>query len=78
MEPPERTFSHDLMGARQLAGLNRADFAQRYQADPTVITRIESGDFSVTEKTVRRYAAALGLRVRLSFEPDPKARMAKV
>lgn len=63
----EERFSDVLRAARERCGVTRAELARRCGVKPPVVTRWESGASMIGEATVQKYAAALGLRVRLAM-----------
>ncbi len=69
---PEGSFSEALFGAMQQAGVTRTELAIKMRVRPPVVTKILNGRHYVSERTVLRVAALLGLRPRLTFEPLPK------
>lgn len=67
--PRKGTFSDTLYRLRKAAGYSRAEMARLIGTAPPNITRVESGAVGVSERIARSYAKALGLNVRLVFEP---------
>lgn len=50
-------------------GLRNEDLAERTGASNDTLVRVLSGRENVTLSSVKRVAAALGLRVKVTFEP---------
>jgi transcriptional regulator with XRE-family HTH domain len=65
----DRSFHLVLRQARIDARITQRELAKRLGQHPTAISRVERGDFAVTELWVRRYADALGLEVWLVLVP---------
>ena len=66
----EKEFSLAAMiGARTRAGLTREQVAQRIKTTQVVIARLEGGGSEPSTRTLERYAAATGPRLRIKFEP---------
>ena len=57
-----------LIEARSRAGLTQAQVARRMKTTQTVIARLESGRAKPSTRTLGRFAAAVGARLRISFE----------
>ena len=57
-----------LIDARSRAGLTQAQVARRMKTTQTVIARLESGRAKPSTRTLGRFAAAVGARLRISFE----------
>lgn len=57
----------NMVNARKRAGLTQQDVAQRMGISQSAVAKIESG-WNLNVKTLRRYAAATGTKLRLSFE----------
>jgi ribosome-binding protein aMBF1 (putative translation factor) len=62
-----------LIRARAKAGLTQKQLAQRMKTTQAVVARLESGRARPSTRTLERFAAATGTRLRISFEP-PSAR----
>jgi len=67
----EFTLASALIEARAHAGLTQEQLAQRMNTSQTVIARLESGKVRPSTRTLERFAAATGMRLRISFEPMP-------
>ena len=59
-----------LIGARARAGLTQAQLARRMKTTQAVVARLESGRTKPSTRTLERFAAATGMRLRISFEPE--------
>ena len=59
-----------LIEARARAGLTQEEVAARMQTTQTVIARLESGRTKPSTRTLERFAAATGMRLRILFEPS--------
>ncbi len=58
-----------MIEARARAGLTQEQLAERMHTTQTVIARLESGRVKPSTRTLERFAAATGMRLRISFEP---------
>lgn len=65
----EFNMASALIEARARAGLTQEEVAQRMKTTQTVIARLESGRVKPSTRTLERFAAATGTRLRISFEP---------
>jgi ribosome-binding protein aMBF1 (putative translation factor) len=71
----EFTLVSALIAARTRAGLTQAQLAARMHTTQAVIARLEGGQTKPSTRTLERFAAATGMRLRISFEPatsDPR------
>jgi len=59
-----------LIEARTRAGLTQEQVARRMKTTQAVIARLESGGSRPSTRTLERYAAATGSRLRITFEPE--------
>lgn len=59
-----------LIEARTRAGLTQQQVARRMKTTQAVIARLEGGGSKPSTRTLERYAAATGSRLRISFEPE--------
>jgi ribosome-binding protein aMBF1 (putative translation factor) len=59
-----------LIEARTRAGLTQGQVAQRMKTSQAVIARLEGGGSRPSTRTLERYAAATGSRLKISFEPE--------
>ena len=60
-----------MIEARSKAGLTQEQLAQHMKTTQAVIARLESGRVKPSTRTLERFAAATGMRLRISFEPAP-------
>lgn len=60
-----------LISARSTASLTQEEVAQRMNTTQATIARLESGRGKPSTRTLERYAAATGTRLKISFEPQP-------
>jgi ribosome-binding protein aMBF1 (putative translation factor) len=58
-----------LIQARARAGLTREEVARRMGATQAAVARLEGGRSKPSTRTLERFAAATGTRLRISFEP---------
>jgi ribosome-binding protein aMBF1 (putative translation factor) len=71
----EFALASTIIEARTRAGLTQQQLAGRMHTTQTVIARLESGKVKPSTRTLERFAAATGMRLRISFEPaSPAAR----
>ncbi len=59
-----------LIEARTRAGLTQEQVAHRMKTTQAVIARLESGGSKPSTRTLQRFAAATGSRLRITFEPE--------
>ena len=64
-----------MIAARAKAGLTQKELARRMGTTQTVIARLEGGRAKPSTRTLERFAAATGTRLRIAFEPAGTARM---
>ena len=62
-----------MMDARKRSRLSQAEIASRMGTTESAVSRLESGRVKPSTRTLERYAAATGHRLKISFEPLPKA-----
>ena len=67
----EFTLAAAMIDARARAGLTQEQLAERMHTTQAVIARLESGRVKPSTRTLERFAAATGMRLRISFEPAP-------
>src|SRR5205809_5632516 len=67
----EFTLAAALIEARARAGLTQQQLAERMHTTEAVIAHLESGRVKPSTRTLERFAAATGMRLRISFEPMP-------
>jgi ribosome-binding protein aMBF1 (putative translation factor) len=65
----EFNLASTMIAARGQAGLTQAQLARRMKTTQAVIARLESGRVKPSTRTLERFAAATGMRIRISFEP---------
>ena len=58
-----------LIDARTHAGLSQEELAERMDTSQSTVARLESGKANTSIQTLRRFAAATGTRLRISFDP---------
>jgi ribosome-binding protein aMBF1 (putative translation factor) len=61
-----------MMDARKRSRLSQAEIASRMGTTESAVSRLESGRVKPSTRTLERYAAATGHRLRISFEPISK------
>jgi ribosome-binding protein aMBF1 (putative translation factor) len=61
-----------LMKARRRSRLSQAEIASRMGTTESAVSRLESGRVKPSTRTLERYAAATGHRLKISFEPLAK------
>ncbi len=65
----EYEIAANLIRARLSAGLTQAEVANRMGTTQSTVARLESGKTMPSTKTLARFAAATGTRVRIDFVP---------
>ncbi|TMJ56640.1 MAG: helix-turn-helix transcriptional regulator [Alphaproteobacteria bacterium] len=65
----EFSLATAMIRARANAGLTQAQLAKRMRTTQAVIARLESGRVKPSTRTLERFAAATGMRLKISFEP---------
>ncbi len=66
----EFALASALIEARARAGLTQEQLARRMKTTQAVVARLESGRTKPSTRTLERFAAATGMRLRISFEPE--------
>ena len=61
-----------MMDARKRSRLSQAEIASRMGTTESAVSRLESGRVKPSTRTLERYAAATGHRLKISFEPISK------
>jgi DNA-binding transcriptional regulator YiaG len=61
-----------MMKARKRSRLSQAEIASRMGTTESAVSRLESGRVKPSTRTLERYAAATGHRLKISFEPLSK------
>ena len=70
----EFTLAGTLIDARAKADMTQEEVAKAMGTTQAVVARLESGRVMPSTRTLKRFAAATGNRLRVSFEPEkPKA-----
>ncbi len=64
----EFTLATALIGARSRAALTQEQVAVKMGTTQAVVARLESGRTKPSTRTLERFAAATGTRLRISFE----------
>lgn len=59
-----------LIEARKLADLTQEQMAERMETSQAAIARLEGNKGNPSLSTLRRYAAATGTRLKITFEAD--------
>lgn len=62
-----------LIKARGDADMTQEQVAQAMGTTQAVVARLESGRVMPSTRTLKRFAAATGTKLRISFEPEPPA-----
>lgn len=70
---PEFALASAMIAARANAGLTQEQLAERMDTTRTAIARLEGGRQMPSTRTLERFAAATGHRLRISFERVAKA-----
>jgi transcriptional regulator with XRE-family HTH domain len=65
----EYAIARQMIEARARAGLTQGELASRMDTSRTVIARLESGRVLPSTRTLKRFAAATGSRLAISFVP---------
>jgi transcriptional regulator with XRE-family HTH domain len=73
----EFALAREMIEARTRAGLTQDELASRMETSRTVIARLESGRCLPSTRTLKRFAAATGSRLAISFVPAPKEQARK-
>ncbi|MBF0269135.1 MAG: helix-turn-helix transcriptional regulator [Alphaproteobacteria bacterium] len=66
---PEFALASELIKARSKAGMTQAEVAERMGTTQSVVARIEGGRTPPNLKTLEKYAAAVGRRVKVKLVP---------
>ena len=73
----EFALAREMIEARARAGLTQDELASRMDTSRTVIARLESGRSLPSTRTLKRFAAATGSRLAISFVPVTAERSRK-
>jgi transcriptional regulator with XRE-family HTH domain len=65
----EFQLARTLIEARTRAGLSQTQLARRMKTSQSYIARLESGKVRPSTDALERFAAAVGSRLRIIFEP---------
>ena len=63
-----------LIAARARAGISQAQLAKGMKTTQSAIARLESGRAKPSTRTLARFAAATGHRLKITFEPVKKGK----
>ena len=67
----EFTLATALIKARDAAHMTQEQVAQAMGTSQEAVARLESGKSLPSTRTLQRFAKATGMRLRISFEPQP-------
>lgn len=65
----EFALASALIAARAHAGLTQDEVAERMETSQSAVARLEGGRSNASLRTLKRYAAATGTRLQISFQP---------
>lgn len=65
----EFAIANALIAARAHANLTQDEVAERMQTSQSAVARLEGGRSNASLRTLKRYAAATGTRLQISFQP---------
>lgn len=65
----EFTLANALIKARAKAGLSQEEVAARMGTSQAAVARLEGGKGNPSKRTLERYAAAVGSRLRIELQP---------
>ena len=65
----EFSLASAMIAARAHADMTQQDVAEKMETSQSYIAKLEAGAVSPTMKALKRYAAATGSRVKITFEP---------
>jgi len=74
---PEFALASLLIEARSRANLTQAQLAEKMRTSQSTIARLESGKAKPSLSTLERLAKATGMRLKISLEPEPRARLGR-
>ena len=66
---PKAERERDELPSDMRSRLFQAEFARRMGTTESAVSRLENGRVKPSTRTLERYAAATGHRLRISFEP---------
>ena len=64
----EHALAEAIAKARGRAGLTQEEVAQRMQTTQSNIARLEAGRTIPSTRTLKKFAAAIGVRLKITFE----------
>ena len=64
----ESALAEAIVQARARAGLTQEEVAQRMQTTQSNIARLEAGRTTPSTRTLKKFAAAIGAHLKISFE----------
>jgi transcriptional regulator with XRE-family HTH domain len=70
----EFTLAAALIDARARADLTQEEVARRMETTQAYVARMEGGRINPSVKTLKRFAAATGSKLKIEFEADRHAR----
>ena len=70
----EFTLAAALIKARDAAHMTQEQVARAMGTSQEAVARLESGRSLPSTRTLQRFAKATGMRLRISFEPEPDTR----
>lgn len=68
----ERALAEAIVNARGRAGLTQEEVAQRMQTTQSNIARLEAGRTVPSTRTLKKFAAAIGARLSITFERNDR------
>ena len=66
----EFALAEALIDARAKAELTLEEVARRMETSQAYVAKMEGGQINPSVKTLKRFAAATGTRLKITFEPD--------
>ena len=69
----EFALASAMIKARSDADMTQEQVAKAMGTTQAVVARLESGRVMPSTRTLKRFAAATGTKLRVSFEPEPPA-----
>jgi ribosome-binding protein aMBF1 (putative translation factor) len=69
----EFTLAGAMIDARSRSGLSQEEVARKMKTSQPTIARLEGGRGNPSLSTLRRYARATGMRLKISFDAPRKA-----
>ena len=65
----EYSIKQAIIDARNAVNMSQQELSQRTGIAQSDISKLENGNANPSRKTLRRLAAGLGMRLRITFEP---------